>query len=233
MRRFREADGAELAALIGALGDDLSAPQVRQLLRNPWVGEEILRWMAGQDRLVRIYEVRRILVRHPKLPTVLALKLIPGLFWRDLMEVGLDTRVKPVVRRSAQRYLVERLPGLAVGERVTLARRASPEALVHLRSDPHLPVIAALLDNPRLTEAVLIPLIASDSTLPHVLELVAANRRWGVRYGVKQTLAKNPRTPVVVALRLLPVLKKPDQRAIVAAANLSPVVRQRARVLLG
>ncbi len=233
MRRLREADAATLIALIGELGDEVSAPQARQLLRNPFAGEEVLRWLVGHDRLLRVYDLRRALARHPKLPPALALKLIPGLFWRDLMEVGLDTRIKPVIRRSAQRYLVERLPSLAVGERVTLARRASPTALVQLRRDPNRPVIVALLENPRLTEATLMPMITSVSTLPQVLELVAGNRRWGVRYAVRQAIAKNPRTPVPVTLRLLPLLKKGDQKTIAASANLATAVRQRARVLLG
>ena len=233
LRHLREADGATLTTLVSELGDEISAPQAKQVLRNPFAGEEVLRSLVDQDRLLRIYELRRLFARHPKLPPALALKLIPGLFWRDLMEVGLDTRIKPVVRRSAQRYLVERLPSLAVGERVTLARRASPSALVQLRRDPHRAVIAALLENTRLTEATLMPMIASASTLPQVLELVAANRRWGARYAIRQTIAKNPKTPVGVTLRLLPLLKKPDQKAIAANANLATVVRQRARVLLG
>ncbi len=233
MRRLREADDATLIVLVRELGDEISVAQCKQVLRNPFAGEEVLRLLMSQDRLLRVYELRRLFARHAKLPPALALKLVPGLFWRDLMEVGLDTRIQPVIRRSAQRYLVERLPSLAVGERVTLARRASPSALVQLRRDPHRAVIAALLENPRLTEATLMPMIASVSTLPQVLELVAANRRWGARYAIRQTLAKNPKTPVGVTLRLLPLLKKPDQKAIAASAILAPAVRQRARVLLG
>jgi hypothetical protein len=233
MLRLREADGEALLALVREGLAELPVAAVRQALRNPFASEELTRLIGSQQRLIRIYEVRRELARHRRSPPALAQRFIPGLFWRDLVTIGLDMQVSPRVRRSAERFLIERLPGLAVGERVTIARRASPAALSHLRRDPSRQVIAALLENPRLTEGVLVPMAASESTLPSVLELVASHRRWGNRYGVRQAISRNPRTPLATALRLLPLLKKPDLKAVAAQHSLPTAVRQRARLLLG
>jgi hypothetical protein len=232
-RRLREADAEELSRLVEEHLEELGAAEVRQLLRNPFVTGEILTRLITRRSLLSFYEVRRDLARHPKTPEVLALRFIPGLYWRDLMEVGLDVKVRPVVRRAAENRLCERLPSLAVGERMMIARRGGPRPLTQLRNDPSRRVIAALLENPRLTEGTLSPLVRSETARPEVLAQVADDRRWGVRYSVRVGLSRNPQTPVETGLKILPHLKKRDLAAVAAAVRLPAPVRRRARVLLG
>jgi hypothetical protein len=232
-RRLREAGADELLALLEEHAPRLEPPQVRQALRNPFFDARGVEVLVGQPRLLSFYEVRRGLALHPRTPEVLALRLVTGLFWRDLMELGADSRVRPVVRRAADLQLAARLPELAIGEKINLARRAGSGLLAHLRHDPSPRVIAALLDNPRLTEGVLAPVVHSDRTSPPVLDVIAGDRRWGVRYGLRQGLCRNPRTPVETVLRLLPSLRKEDLRAVAGDAKLAETVRRRARLLLG
>ena len=158
---------------------------------------------------------------------------MPGLYWRDLAEIGLDIRLRPVVRRAAEQHLMARLPQMAVGEKMSLARRAIPGFLAHLRHDPSPRVIAALLDNPRLTEGTLAPVVASAATPPPILELIAADRRWGVRYPVKVALSRNPATPLGTAWRILGTLRQVDLKPVAADPRLPEPLRRRARVLLG
>jgi hypothetical protein len=232
-RRLREAGAAELTALVRERTGELDVPAVRQALRNPHCSAEVTEEIAAQLRLLSFYEVRRDLAMHPRTPEVLALRFVPGLYWRDLMELGLDTRLRPTLRRAADLQLAGRLPQLAVGEKTSLARRAGAGVLSHLRHDPSPRVIAALLDNPRLTEGVLAPVVGSASTAPAVLELIAADRRWGVRYPIKLALARNPSTPLETAWRILGTLRKLDLKPVAADPRLPEPVRRRARVLLG
>lgn len=134
------------------------------------------------------------------------------------------------VRREL--HLGARLPELAVGEKVTIARRASSGILSQLRHDPNPQVIAALLDNPRLTEGLLAPVLHSAATPPAVLELIAADRRWGVRYPLRVALVRNPATPLKTSWRLLESLRKADLRPVAADPRIPEPVRRRARVLL-
>jgi hypothetical protein len=231
--RLREAGPEELLALLEEHAAQLEPPQVRQALRYSYFDARGVEVLAAQPRLLSFYEVRRGLALHPRTPETLALRLVTGLFWRDLMELGADTRLRPVVRRAADLQLATRLPELAVGEKITLARRAGTGLLAHLRLDPSPRVMAALLDNPRLTEELLLPVAHSDRTAPPVLDRIAADRRWGVRYGLRQALCRNPRTPVETVLRLLPALRRDDLRAVGADVRLAETVRRRARVLLG
>jgi hypothetical protein len=232
-RRLRDAGPEELLALVRERASELSPAAVEQALRNPYVTAEVVGELAAQERLLAFYEVRRDLARCRATPEVLALRLVGGLFWADLMAIGLDTRLHPRLRRAADQHLLARLPGLAVGEKISLARRAAPAILAHLRHDPTPRVIAALLDNPRLTEGSLAPLVHGEATPTPVLELIAGDRRWGARYPVRLALARNPATPLGAALRLLPALHKPDLRAVARDPRLSEPLRRRARLLLG
>jgi hypothetical protein len=159
--------------------------------------------------------------------------MVPGLFWKDLLEIGLDTRVRPTVRRAADRTLLARLSALGTGEKVSIARRASRRVLERLRHDPSTRVVAAMLDNSRMTEGQLLPLASSEQAPAPVLETLARHRRWGVRYEVRHALATNPAAPVPVVLPILPHLRKRDLRDLARKMRLSPVVRRRAQVLLG
>jgi hypothetical protein len=140
------------------------------------------------------------------------------------MSLALDLRLRPALRRTAEIHLGARLPGMAAGEKISLARRVGGGVLAQLRHDPSPQVIAALLDNPRLTEGVLAPVLHSAATPPAILELIANDRRWGVR---------NPVTPLKIAWRLLETLRAVDLKPVAADPRLSEPVRRRARVLLG
>jgi hypothetical protein len=232
-RRLREADSEELLRLVREHLAELEPPAVRQVLHNPFCTAEIAEILADQPRLVSFYEVRRDLALHPRAPEPLALRFVPGLWWRDLMALSLDTRLRPRVRRAADQALFVRLPQLALGERINLARRAAPGVLAQLRHDPHPSVIAALLDNPRLTEDILGPVVHAAATPGPVLAAIAADRRWSTRPGLQVALARNPNTPPMVALRLLPLLRKPELRMVAHGVRVPEAVRLRARVLLG
>ncbi|MFL6259424.1 MAG: hypothetical protein ACJ76Y_06915 [Thermoanaerobaculia bacterium] len=231
--RLREAGSEELLALLRAHAGELTAPAVRHALRNPYCTAEAIEGVAAEQRLLSFYEVRRDLALHPQTPETLAARFVPTLWWRDLMALSLDTRLRPALRRTAEVHLGTRLPELAVGEKVSLARRASPGILSQLRHDPSPRVIAALLDNPRLTEGLLVPLLHGASTPPAILGLIANDRRWGVRYPLRLALVRNPATPLQVSGRLLEALRKSDLRPVAMDPRIPEPVRRRARVLLG
>lgn len=231
--RLREAGESELLEMVKEHADELDAGSARLVLKNPFAGREVVLLLLEQRRLLTVQEVRRELVAHPSTPEPRALNLLPGLFWRDLMTLGASVRTRPRIRRAADRRLSEKLPTLSVGERISIARRAGVGTMTRLRNDTHPRVIGALLENPRLTEGLLGPLLSSDMANPQVLARVAEDRRWGLRYGVRVMLARNPRTPVTTTIGMLSGLKKKDLNAIASDWRMAAPVRQRANLLLG
>lgn len=232
-QRLREADADELLELLRRHAGELDLVTARQALRNPFLGPDGIEVLAAQRRLLPAYEVKRAMTLHPRTPETLALRFVSTLFWRDLMEAGLDTRILPTVRRAAERRLLSRLPGLAEGEKVAIARRASARVLERLRHDPSARVVRAFLDNPRATEGLVLPLLAHDDARADVLRAVARHRRWGVRYEVRLALCRHPHTPLAVALGLLAHLRKADLRKLAVETRVPSAVRRRAEVLLG
>jgi hypothetical protein len=232
-RRLREADSDELLRLLKEHAPELDVAAAQQALRNPYLTGEGLAVLLQCQHLLKSYEMRRDLALDPRTPEAQAIRFVATLYWRDLVRVGRETRVKPTVRRSADTNLINRLPGLAEGEKIAIARTVGAGVLPHLRHDSSPRVTRALLENPRLTEGILAPLVNKSGTPPAVLEVIASDRRWVSRYTIRVGLSRNPATPLAVALRLLPTLQKLDLKAVASDLRLSAQRRQRARVLLG
>lgn len=230
-RLLREGNEAELDELLAVRLEEIEPATARHLFRNPFLTEVQIERLLGSKRLLSAYEVRMEAARHPRTPQILALRFIPGLYWADQVRIGLDMRLHPIVRRAAETRLLERLPGLSVGEKMAIARSAAPGVLSALRHDPTPRVIAALLENPRLTEGLLLPLLASEAAQPSVLAVVAANPKWSVRYPVRLALCQNSRTPLDRALMLLPMLKRNDLESVAANLHLPLPLRRRAQLL--
>ena len=106
--RLREAGTEELLALLRTHAGELTAPAVRHALRNPYCTAEAIEVVAGEQRLLSFYEVRRDLALHPQTPEILAARFVPTLWWRDLMALALDTRLRPALRRAAELHLGDR-----------------------------------------------------------------------------------------------------------------------------
>ncbi len=166
-------------------------------------------------------------VRNPKTPRILALKLLPYLFWRDLAEAAASPWVQGAVRARAEGLLKEMTPEMRLGERVTFARLATPPVLPLLLTDSDKRVVEACLENPRLREEDLLLQIRSNQVPVLLLDAAAASVRWGQRYAVRLALVLQPRTPLSLALGqisslvqsdLLRVSETPGLRALVQAA---------------
>ncbi len=207
--------------------------QALQALANPFIDQEEIARLLNESRLLTDAALREALVRHPRTPRTAALGMIHSLYWRQLVSIGRDTRVHPAVRRAADNAVRSRLPGLASGERVAIARYAGGGLLRIIAADPDPRVIGALLDNPRLSERDLTPVLTEGRGQAEALQRIASHQRWVTRPSVRRALCLNSRTPVGTVLALLPTLNKGDLGAVRAARHLSSRVRQRAAVLLG
>lgn len=230
-QRLREAAAEELGRLLTDHAKELDPPAFRQLFRNPFLDARLIERLFELPAVRQSYEARREAVGHLRTPHLLSLQFVGGLYWVDLVRIGLDARLNPVVRRAADLRLIERLPSLATGEKIAIARSADAAVLSVLRHDPSPSVIAALLDNPRATETLLMPLVASDRASPQALGAVARSARWASRPPLRAALCRNPALAQAQAVALLPGLAKRDLRAIAADVRLSPALRRKASLL--
>jgi len=242
-RAAREADAGELLRTIPHAG----LAYLSAALANPALGEEhavliarsraatedLLHRISADPRWARSYAVKTAIVRSPRAPRAVAMNLVRFLFWRDLAQVVEDYFLAPPLRRLAEKYLSERIAELAVGERIALARIAG-RGLIHRMLEERDPlVLDALLWNPRLAEQDLLVTVNDSSTPPEVLAIIGGHPRWASRYGLRVTLARNPRTPLSVALGILTSLRASDLRNLAGLPETSRILKLACDRVLG
>lgn len=164
-------------------------------------------------------------VLHAKSPRGLSLRLLPQLFWRQLADVATAPQVPAGVRVKAEADLKEQLRDLRLGERVTLARLATPPVIQRLLVEGEPKVLEALLDNPRLREEDLLVAVRRHDVPLALLDAVVASPRWAAKYAVRVELALQPKTPLSLALLQLSSLVKRDLRRVVEAPGVRLLVR--------
>lgn len=207
--------------------DELPATREQLLLalRDPEATPALLARVARDPQWARFSAVRLAIVVHRHTPLAVARNLVPHLHWRELAEAGSDARVHPLVRRAAERYLTMRLGEIAVGERVSLARRASRALITALLDSSEDAVVRSLLGNPRLVEADVLRIAASPKAPAAALADLAAHWKWGGRRAVRLALVANPRTPVAGALRTVATLDSRDLQRLSRDGRVPAIVR--------
>jgi hypothetical protein len=121
---------------------------------------------------------------------------------------------------------------MRLGDRVTLARLATPALLPPLLADGERQVAASTLVNPRLREEDLVAALRKDDVTGVLVEAVASSSRWAANYAVRLTLALQPRTALPIALQQISSLVPRDLRRVAEGTALRPLVRAAAREVL-
>jgi hypothetical protein len=204
------------------------------LLRNPLITPEIIHSVYERYDWSTSNKVQFGIVNCAKTPYTLAIRLLPNLFWNDLLRIAVNYRLTPRLRRSAENHLRDKVSNLTLGERITLARTAPRPVINLLRTAKEKEVIAALLRNPNLIEDDILLMINNEMTPPHVLQAIGSDHKWAPRYSVRLALCQNQRTPLPVVLASLSKLRKPDLKAVASSPATPELVRRSAsRILSG
>lgn len=215
----------------------LSYPSTRdrhvvKVLHRPDLSESFLGEVA-HSKWVGSARVQFNLVNHPNTPLGEAMNFVKFLFWRDLNLVIQNFRLSSEVRHHAEAVLQQRLPAMAAGEKVTLARLAAGQILKILRNDKDPKVIKALLENSRIVEEDVLFLVSQSRTPTPVLEEVARDPRWSSRREVRMALLRNPRTPLSTTSSFISNLTTTEMKALVNDMKVPLPVRRMLQNRLG
>jgi hypothetical protein len=201
------------------------------LLRRP-ASPRLLRHLAETEPWRRQPRVLAAVTLNSRVERPLALRLLPALGWRDLASVAAGPWVHSALRQRAEALLVDGLRDLRLGERIALARLATPPVLSALLLDADAKVVRAALLNPRLRESALEVAIGRDLAPRALFEETVASSRWRDVYSVRLALILQPRTPLSLALAQVSALVKRDLRRVLAKDELSPLVHAVAQRLI-
>ncbi len=194
------------------------------LLRRP-VSMAFLELVAASAPWSERPRVLGGVVLNPRTPRPLAQRLLPGLYWRDLADVAASPRLEAGVRAKAEGQLKDRLPELRLGEKIALARIATPPLLrlMLLESDPK--ILGAGLENSRLRESDLAAFLQGREVTRALLEATAGSSRWTSSYAVRLALVLQPKTPLGVALAQITSLVGRDLRRLVETPGIPPLIQ--------
>jgi hypothetical protein len=171
-------------------------------------------------------------VLSPRATRPLGLRLVGSLLWRDLADVAASPRVASAVRIRAEGLLQDQLPDLRLGEKITLAKIATPPVLMPLLVDPDPKVVEAGLINRLLREEDLLVRVRAEQPSLPLLEGIVASSRWRDRYALRLAIALQPKAPLALALGQLSALLPRDLRRVAETAALSPLVQAAAARLV-
>ncbi len=127
---------------------------------------------------------------------------------------------------------VQKIYRLDTKEKLITALKGSREERAILIRDPNRLVSAAVLDSPRLTEPEIEAISGMKSVSDEILREIGHHREWTKRYGVRKNLVCNPRTPIGIALTLVPGLNPRDIKGISVDRNVPEPVRKQAQKFL-
>jgi hypothetical protein len=118
--------------------------------------------------------------------------------------------------------------GVALGERVTLAKQAKIEDIPNFLYDNDIRIAEVLLDNPNVSrEDVLV--MAQTTHVSEILAQIANHRKWGMLHNITMALLFNPQTLPRDSIRLLDRLSINDLASVFYKRNIPTEVRIRAK----
>lgn len=114
-----------------------------------------------------------------------------------------------------------RILNLPVAKKIELAHLAEREVRAVLITDSNKQVQQAVLTSPRITEVEIVAIAKSHKLDDDLLRAIAANVQWLKNYQVRRALVNNPRTPLTIALKLVPTLLDADLKQLAKNAEVS------------
>ncbi len=127
---------------------------------------------------------------------------------------------------------VQKIYRLNTAEKIITALKGSREERTILIRDPNRLVATAVLGSPRITEAEIESISGMKSVSDEILRTIGNHREWTKRYTVLNNLVRNPRTPIGIALSMVPRLSPRDIKGIAVDRNVPEPVRKQAQKFL-
>ena len=214
--------------LISSLNED----GILALLKRRDLTAENLEQVSHNSAAMKSRKVGVALAAHPRTPRHLALRLLRQFYTFDLMQFAMRPAVAADLKHAADRQLAARLESITLGERLTLARRASGTVAAELLLDKESRISHTALENARLTEAGVIRALMRPGARVTFVEAVCRHPKWSVRREIRLAILRSPHTPLVRALEFARTLPPPLLRDILHTSHLPEKAKAYLRIEL-
>jgi hypothetical protein len=201
-----------------ALGEE----HLLALLKRRDLDENLLKAIYQLDLTATSHRLQLALVRNPGTPGTVVLALLPHLHLFELVELCYLPGVTPDQKFAAERAILQRLPTTELGNRMTVARRATATVVGEILREGDPPLVEICLSSPHLREVAILQFLNGPAATAETISLIARHPRWQMRPNLRLAILKNRRTPEIWFVQFLPAMRTPDIRNLVASKRLAP-----------
>lgn len=226
------AEGDELLVLL----QQAPLEVIKAALKNPALGEAHLllllkRHDLGEEHLKAIcklpltessHGLKVAIARHPSTPAPQLLGILPHLYLFELLNFCFIPGITPDQKVAAERSIIQRLGVTPLGNKLTLARRATTAVVEALLKEGDPRVVEICLGNPRLKEGAVYQFLRSSVARAETISMVARSPRWQNRPNLREAILTNPQTPLIWFTLWLPTMGRGDLKRLSVSTRLSP-----------
>lgn len=213
---------AEASQNSSPLNEDLALSKLKDRDLPPDAIEQI----SHSASLMKSRKVRLALASHPHTPRRIALRVVRELYTFDLMQFALTPTAPADLTRIGEELLVNRLASITLGERISLARRASEMVAGALLLDKESRVWQTALENPRVTEVSVVRVLHKPGATAAFVLAVTHHSKWSLRPEVRIALLQNAHTPLARAVEFARGIPATRLRDFLRASRLPEKIKE-------
>jgi hypothetical protein len=199
---------------------NLNEEHLLALLKRRDLTEELLKSIYQLDISRGSHRLQLALVKNPGTPGPVALALLPHLHLFELVDLCLIPGVTPDQKLGAERAILQRLPTTELGNKMTLARRATATVVGEILKGGEARLVEICLGSPRLREVAILQFINGATSSAETISIIARHEKWKLRPNLRLAILKNRRTPAIWFTLFLPQLRTADVRNLLLSRNL-------------
>lgn len=223
-------------AIDPALTEDLALA----LLKRADLPPEVLEKIAKNASALKSRKVKIALASHQHTPRHVSVPLARQFYTFDLMKVALSPSVPADVKVAVDDILISRLETVTLGERLTLARRSSGRVAAALLLEREVigakmidaktvaretRVMQAALENPRLTEGLVINSVLRPAASAALVHAVARHAKWSCRREIRAALLRTEHLSLARALEFSREIPAPLLEELLASSRLPAKIK--------
>ena len=146
---------------------------------------------------------------------------------------GFRAPAEPAPDEAPRGALTDRIKAMSVQQKMQLALSGGREERLALIRDPAKVAHVFVLKNPRIGIDEVLYAAKSPNLAPDAIKLIAEHKEWSVNAAICTALARNPKTPVPIALRLLDRVPMSELRAIAKGGARDQIVHAARKKVAG
>jgi hypothetical protein len=213
----------EMQVLRSALkNQSLSEDHLLILLKRRDLSEDLLKAIYQLEISQKSHRLQVALVKNPGTSGPVALALLPHLRLFELVDLCLVPGVTPDQKFAAERAILQRLPTTELGNKMTLARRATATVVGEILKGGESRLVEICLNSPRLREVAILQFINGAHSSAETISIIARHPKWKLRPNLKIAILKNRKTPAIWFTLFLPQLRTPEVHNLLLSRNLNP-----------